>query len=227
MAFGLGLFAITFFRSRILFLLLIGAACIAYLNPVLLPAGIRFRMSQTFQKDITYAETVEQVEGSLDTSAKNRVEVWKGGLMMVQDHPFFGVGYGLFQHMITYYWSGGRPIDAHNTYLIIAAEMGIPALLVFLLIILLVIWNTYHLYATTKDPFAKALALGFLGGLFGLLMSNMFGSRLDSQEVSSYFWILAAIIMRLKILDQKEGTTVVTTPAKLDAVWKREVAPVA
>ena len=36
-------------------------------------------------------------------------------------------------------------------------------------------------------------------------MSNMFGSRLDSQEVSSYFWILAALMMRLKILDQKDA----------------------
>ncbi|HOW59388.1 MAG TPA: hypothetical protein PLO78_06670 [Candidatus Omnitrophota bacterium] len=32
----------------------------------------------------------------------------------------------------------------------------------------------------------------------------MFGSRLDSQEVSSYLWILAALIMRLRILDKRE-----------------------
>ena len=54
-------------------------------------------------------------------------------------------------------------------------------------------------------------------------MSNMFGSRLDSQEVSSYFWILAALIMRLKILDQREGLLSQTGPKKLDVVQQKKV----
>ena len=95
--------------------------------------------------------------------------------------------------------------DAHNTYLIITAEMGIPALIIFLWVILLIFLNTRSLYLSTKDPFAKAFALGWIGGIFGLLLSNMFGSRLDSQEVSSYLWIIAALIMRLKILDKREA----------------------
>ena len=205
MAFALGLFAITFFRSKILLLLLLMATWFAFMNPILLPAGIRFRMGQTFEGRTNDLGIVEEAEGSLDTSARNRVEVWKGALQMIQDQPFFGIGYGLFFYTIAAYWTGGFAIDAHNTYLIIAAEMGLPALLVFLWIVFAVLWHTYRLYRTTQDPFAKAVALGFLGGLFGLLLSNMFGSRLDSQEVSSYFWILSALIMRLKILEEKEA----------------------
>ncbi len=204
MAFALGLYAIAFFRSKFLFLLLLVATCIVYLNPVLLPAGIRYRMGQTFENRTSYVDTGEVHEADLDRSAADRVEVWKGALQMIKEQPLFGVGYGLFEPMIQYYWSGERKIDAHNTYLIIAAEMGIPALLVFLLIVLMTLGHTYGLYKRTEDPFSKALALGFIGGIFGLLMSNMFGSRLDSQEVSSYFWILAALVMRLKILDKKE-----------------------
>ena len=203
MAFALGLYAITFFRGKMLFLLLLFATWLAVLNPILLPAGIRYRMGQTFEKHVSYADAPEDLEGSLESSAHSRVEVWKGGLAMIKDHPFFGVGYGMFELMIKYYWSGQRRIDAHNTYLIIAAEMGIPALIIFLWVIGIVFWNTFALYRTTSDPYAKALALGFTGGLFALLMSNMFGSRLDSQEISSYFWILAALVVRLRILDGK------------------------
>ena len=123
---------------------------------------------------------------------------------MVKESPVWGIGYGLFQPMLRHYWTGGER-DAHNTYLIIAAEMGIPALLVFLWLIWIIFWTTWRFYRKTKDPYSKALALGYLGGIFGLLMSNMFGSRLDSQEVASYFWILAALIMRLKILEEKES----------------------
>lgn len=205
MAFAVGLYAITFFRSKILLLVLFVATWFAILNPTLLPAGIRYRMGQTFEGSTNEQRIIEEAEGSLDASARSRVEVWRGAIKMIQDHPFFGIGYDLFFYTIPAYWSGGFNIDAHNTYLIIAAEMGVPALLVFLWIVFTVLWHTYQLYRTTQDPFAKALALGFLGGLFGLLMSNMFGSRLDSQEVSSYFWILAALVMRLRILDEKEN----------------------
>ena len=220
-AFAFGLYAITFLRSKVLLILLLCATFFAVLNPFLLPAGIRYRMGQTFTKPVSYADAIAQeeyVEEALDGSARSRIEVWKGAFKMIQDHPLLGIGYGLFLYTIPYYWSGGQ-IDAHNTYLIIAAEMGIPALVMFLLIVLIAIWNTYLLYKTTKDPFAKAVALGFLGGLFGLLMSNMFGSRLDSQEVSSYFWILAALVMRLRILDRREGVVETPTRKKLDAVW--------
>ncbi len=225
-AFAFGLYAIAFFRHKALFTVLLLAACLAFLNPIFLPAGIRYRMSQTFTKPVNYADAVvspNQTGEALDGSARGRIEIWKGALRMIQEQPVFGVGYGLFFPLIRYYWKGGFSIDAHNTYLIIAAEMGIPALLIFLLIILIVTWNTYVLYRRTKDSFTKGLALGFLGGLFGLMMSNMFGSRLDSQEVSSYFWILSALIMRLRILEAKEGNLALAggRPKKLDAVWNR------
>jgi hypothetical protein len=60
-------------------------------------------------------------------------------------------------------------------------------------------------------------------------MSNMFGSRLDSQEISSYFWILTALIMRLRILDVREWTedkmqgkeaVESNSQEKLDACWR-------
>lgn len=223
-AFAFGLYALAFFRHKALFIILLLAACLSLLNPILLPAGIRYRMSQTFTKPVSYADAVtspNQTGEALDGSARGRLEIWKGALRMIKEQPVFGVGYGLFFPLIRYYWAGGFSIDAHNTYLIIAAEMGVPALLIFLFIILIVTWHTYALYRSTKDLFTKGLALGFLGGLFGLMMSNMFGSRLDSQEVSSYFWILSALIMRLRILEAKEGnsTLALRRSKKLDAVW--------
>lgn len=228
LSFAFALYGITFLKNKFLFLLVLFATWLVILNPVLMPAGIHYRLGQTIHHRITHVESLDRVEDSIDGSSRSRIEVWKGGLAMVKDHPMWGVGYGLFAHMIRYYWSGGTEIDAHNTYLMIAAEMGIPTLMVFLWIVMLVLWHTRYLYQTTKDSFAKATALGFLGGIFGLLMSNMFGSRLDSQEISSYFWILAAIVIRLKILDQKPNrgfTSITAQPKKsykLDAVWTNQ-----
>ena len=198
--------AVVFIRSKIGFLLLILAAWFVFQNPVLLPRGIRYRLGQTVEKNPAPQRPAASVEDSLDPSAKARLEVWRGALWMIREHPVLGVGYSLFPNKIQHYWSGKTPIDAHNTYLLIAAEMGIPALFIFLWMIGLMFWNAFSLYGKTADLFSKSMALGFMGGIVGFVVSNLFGSRHNAQEVSSYFWILAAMVMRLKILDRKEQT---------------------
>ena len=204
-SFAFGLCVITFFRSKALFFLFLLAAGAMILHPNFLPRGIHYRMAQTLEhQNMSYVEVSEDLEGSLESSASTRIKIWKAGLEIIKEHPFFGVGYDLFHLMLPRYLPGVQ-MDAHNTYLILAAEMGIPALLVFLLIVLITGIQTLILYYQTKDPFTKAFALGFLGGIAGLLMSNMFGSRLDSQEVSSYFWILCALMVRLRIIDKREA----------------------
>ena len=95
-------------------------------------------------------------------------------------------------------------MDAHNSYLIIAAEMGLPALLVFLWILAVVFVKTRWLYRYGRDPFFKAMALGWLGGLSGLLVANMFGSRLHSEEISSYFWILCGLMLRAVAIEREK-----------------------
>jgi len=68
----------------------------------------------------------------------------------------------------------------------------------------IIIKNSWWLLGHTKDRFFKAFALGMLGGMFGLLMANMFGSRLNTEEVSSYFWLLAGLLMRAVIMRKKK-----------------------
>lgn len=191
--------AIAFFRSKILFILVMSLAVVMILNPVLLPEGIRNRMSSTFSDEKVLTIDIEDVK---DPSAQGRIDIWRGAIEMIKDYPVFGVGYGLFPKIIPMYVPVGNR-DAHNTYLILAAEMGIPALIIFLIILLIMIRNSYWLYRQCNDKFIKAFALGLLGGLFGLLMVNMFGSRLNSEEVSAYFWIYAGLIMAAVRMKQK------------------------
>jgi putative inorganic carbon (hco3(-)) transporter len=212
LAFAAGFGAISFFRSKGTLLAMIIGVFILFQFPQFLPGGIRYRMAQTIEKKTsTYADVSENLEGSLEASSAIRIKIWKAAIEMIKDNPVFGVGYGLFDLMLPRYLPGVQ-MDAHNTYLILAAEMGIPTLLVFLIIVMVAGIQALMLYYQTKDPFSKAFALGMLGGIAGLLMSNMFGSRLDSQEVSSYFWILCALLVRLRILDKQDALKAKTQP---------------
>jgi putative inorganic carbon (HCO3(-)) transporter len=193
---------IAFFRSKILFAFIAFILIFALLNPQFLPKGIHYRMASTFKDKQVFAQSVEEI---VDKSSQRRIEACKGGIKMVKEHLLFGVGYGLFPYLIPRY-APVRHMDAHNTYILIAAEMGIPALLAFLLVLFIILKNTRKLYIKTNDKFLKALALGFLGSIGGVFVANIFGGRLDTQEVSSYFWILAALIFKALYFERQSSS---------------------
>lgn len=203
LTFAVSAFTITFFKSKRLFFILMLLGIFLWRNPVFLPEGIRYRLAQTIEKQATYSNPVELRSGTLDQSTGERIKVWQAALWMIREHPFLGVGYRLFQSKVQHYWAGGELNDPHNTFLLIASEMGLGALFAFLLILWRLFRSVRSVYKTSQDMFAKALALGFLAGLFGLFASNMFESRLNYPETACYFWILAALIVRLKFLDGK------------------------
>ncbi|OGX15231.1 MAG: hypothetical protein A2166_00380 [Omnitrophica WOR_2 bacterium RBG_13_41_10] len=191
-----GLF-ITFIKNKLMFLIVCLLLVLAFLKPTILPSALYYRFSSTFVKDkATYDVAIEE---KLEPSAQQRIVVWRGAIQMIKDHPLFGVGYGVFPHLISFYAPVGQ-MDAHNTYLILFAELGLIGLISFLWIIALIFKNTWFVYRKAKDKFIKAFALGFLAGIFGLMVCNIFGSRLDSLALTGFFWILAALIFKSKRL---------------------------
>jgi O-antigen ligase len=68
-----------------------------------------------------------------------RVNVWKVALRMISDNPITGVGLGNFEHSIPRYGQdvmvGEYGLASHNAYVGVAAEAGIPALILFVLLL--------------------------------------------------------------------------------------------
>ena len=202
LAFVAGLYTIICFRSRLLLILLVLGTALLFVNPALIPEGIRYRMGQTFEKpNVKYLENGQVDTSSLDPSVGNRIKVWHGAMAMIKEHPMFGVGFYMFEKKILHYWTGWLAHDPHNSYLLIAAEMGIPTLLVFCWIIWLIFWSSQKLYRKSGDPFIKTISLGMIAGVPSLLVSNIYGCRLNSVEVTSYFWMLSGIIVRWNMLE--------------------------
>jgi O-antigen ligase len=69
-----------------------------------------------------------------DRSASSRLEIWAAAWEMIKEYPM-GVGIGQFEHEIGAYLDPGvrHSPDAHNTYVLCAAETGFPGLAAFLL----------------------------------------------------------------------------------------------
>ncbi|MBI4341848.1 MAG: O-antigen ligase family protein [Candidatus Omnitrophica bacterium] len=207
LAFAQGVLGLTYFKNKALFALAVGGiACIIF-NPSILPEGIRFRVESTFKSktELTSVYGMRHLEEEVDRSAAIRIEIWKATIEMIKDHPWFGVSFGRFKSHLHLYLDLGRQMDAHNAYLILAAEQGIPALVLFLVSLLVLFRVTVVVYRRHPDPFIRSTALGFLGGLSGLFMANMWGSRVNTTETSGYLWIMAALMARAYLWTREQA----------------------
>lgn len=198
LAFAAAGLAACWFRHKGLFVAALAVVVMALANPSLLPAGVRYRMNMTVRPGSPSVLAQEDMTQNLEASSSTRVVIWRGALDLIRDHPWGGVGFAAFPQFIPHYTQGKVGyMDAHNGFLLLAAEMGIPILLVWLFTLCLIVYYASWLYGHTADGVLKAAALGVLAGVIGLVVSNCFSTTMDtSEEVVGYFWILAALMVR-------------------------------
>ncbi len=184
-------------RSKAAFIVLaVIIFAIVQSGSVSLPYSVFGRMTGTYRAD----RPGDTVTDKLDKSARTRVIIWTGGAQMVREHPLFGVGYGRFPQEIGKYAPEVAGKDPHNNFLKIAAEMGIPALLSFVFLLGLCFWRGVRLYGKVGDPLLKAMLLGYVGSVVGLAVANVFGSRLDSDEITTQFWAITGGVVVIERL---------------------------
>lgn len=76
--------------------------------------------------------TVGDAESDYNVAAKSgRIELWKSGVVMLLRNPLTGVGVGQFA-AANFMIGNGVYLTAHNTYIQVMTEMGLPALVVFI-----------------------------------------------------------------------------------------------
>ena len=87
--------------------------------------------------DPVLADRLLSVFTRIDTSSEMRLAFWESTIAMILDHPFLGIGWGMYFMVYPEYdfYLQGAPVQivhAHNMYLNYAAEIGVPGALSFL-----------------------------------------------------------------------------------------------
>ena len=98
---------------------------------------------QLLLETIINSATIGGVEG--------RIEVWSRAIFMIKDFPYTGVGLGLYGDvadlMYPFYLHGqGIVTHAHNLFLQIAVDLGIPGLISWLATFLIVVYLSMQVY---------------------------------------------------------------------------------
>ena len=147
-----------------------------------LPTGIGERMVAT----ITTSDT--EVAG-LEASNRAHTALFYAGLKMIADQPLTGVGPQNFKPLsLQYAPELTKSFIAHNTYLELAAETGIPALVLFLLLLVAALKTLGRATRLSGSPEARELA-GWAEGLRSGLLGFMVSSCFISAQFEKMFWV--------------------------------------
>lgn len=134
-------------------------------------------------------------------STSNHVEIFKAGLRMIAAHPILGVGLGNFRFKLLDYAdpSLAHAFIAHDAYLEVAAEMGVPALLIYIAMLGLSLYSlsrTRRAAATLKLEFMEMAAIGVEAGLIGSSTAVLFVSGQNTK----LYWLMIFLSMVLPSL---------------------------
>lgn len=157
----------------------------------LLPESAIQRMEGTRQVDASGMT-------SYDASTTSRIDLWKGGLAMLADHPG-GVGLGRFREHIGKY-TNQPDKDAHNGFVLILSECG-PLGLAMMLWLLWRLWGLARKLRISIGSHLPdgAFALGFTVAVISMALGNMYGSPYAEGLVMHSFWILCGLLERYGI----------------------------
>ncbi|MEG6584022.1 O-antigen ligase family protein [Dendrosporobacter sp. 1207_IL3150] len=135
-----------------------------------------------------------------DTSSTLRMALWESTIAMISDKPLLGIGWGAYWLVYPQYDffiqdAKTTIFHAHNMYLNIAAEIGIPGLMVFLAIMYGHIKTALTIFDDTNERWLAGLLLGLVSALIGLAVSGFTDFIMFNIQMSMLFWLFNALII--------------------------------
>lgn len=147
-----------------------------------------------------------------------RLVTWKAGLRMMEQHPLTGIGILNFKSVVEQYEDPGERVIhiAHNTYIEVGAELGIPALVIFLGILIWSFISLEKVRVRARDAgmahFAKIM-VALQAGLLSYAISAFFISAWWQKLVwSLIFFTMCSHRLGMRIPLRSHQTTAHASP---------------
>jgi hypothetical protein len=112
-------------------------------------------------------------------SVTERFELWRAGFAIVGDRPFVGVGLGNYAATLDDYAPGLQGMVAHNSFVHIAAETGIPGLFLYAAIFGGALVSSGLTVRAARNASGAAIGSALQASLIGYLTAGLFISRHD------------------------------------------------
>lgn len=204
LALAVGGLAAGYLRGKVFFATW-GLCAIAFfiIFPQFIPESIVARLNHSV------AETEStSAPKQLDKSSEHRLILWKAAADMTLESPITGKGFKGFQKIKHLYTE--RPVhekDPHNYYFYVASQMGLPALVIFVFILIFAFSMGWRLSKHPHDTYIRGMGIAGASAVVTYAAVCMFGSRAVNPEFTAYFWVMVACMQILSSTDDPQALT--------------------
>lgn len=138
---------------------------------------------------------VERVQGS-SLEAEHRDEVARDTLRYMTDFPLFGSGGGSFY--TTYPRYKGESVDGyydhtHNDYLEIAAEYGLPGLLLLIAIPVFTLWKLFPVFCRSDNGTVRGIGFTLMMATLAMMVHALVDFNLQIPANAATYTVLVAL----------------------------------
>jgi O-antigen ligase len=128
---------------------------------------------------------------------------------MIGERPWSGFGPGNFyfnyknymvSSFVTYVSDNPDKSGIHNYYLMTLVEQGIPGLLVFLTLLIVVVLSGASLYHEVADKELRVLVMAATLSIILIAVTVLINDLIEALKIGGMFFIAMAIIVRIKVL---------------------------
>jgi O-antigen ligase len=143
-------------------------------------------------------ERFENVGQEYTLRGQSRVSIWRGAAELIRHHPWLGTGLGTFPVAYTAVQTtflGMFVNHAHNDYLELASDLGLPAALILFASIFLVLVRAIRAFLFAERDFERFVALGCVGSIVAILLHSLTDFNLYIQANTMLFSMVLGLAM--------------------------------
>jgi hypothetical protein len=144
-----------------------------------------------------FAEAGAELRGAAQGSVSERLDLWRAARRLGAQHPVIGIGLGRYETEVGRVAPGLKGMVAHNSYVQVAVEMGLPALAAYLTLFAAALLSAGRVRRTAPRSSRAALAGAIQVSLVAYLTAGLFISRHDmalAYVLASWVSVLACPI---------------------------------
>ncbi len=181
---------------------------VLFATPLMVLGLVLFLSKLDWQSFLDLYFSTDEING-----LAGREEVWSRAVYVLQDVPFTGIGLGMFSravHVLYPLFLVGPDVDigyAHNVYLQVGVDLGIPGLVAYVAILTLAVLVTFSTFRRARrcgqgDLAAIALGLGL--GLTAAVLHGLVDSAIWDTKPSLLAWTLWGLIASVGTISREE-----------------------
>jgi putative inorganic carbon (hco3(-)) transporter len=163
-----------------------------------------------------FSEHVQSITNiSSDASNLERINRWRAAFRMFDERPVLGWGPGTYQFVYAPFQRSedftiittnfGDLGNAHSEYIGPLADSGLPGMLLFIALALLVMKTGVDLFKKAPTREMRLMALGITLGFITYFAHGLLNNFLDTDKASVPFWGMMAMLVALDAFYRKEA----------------------